>query len=135
MLRHPGALIAEYLQHYVVTQKDFANQINKSVSEVNELIKWKRNITIAWDVLLSDFFKTEPKFRIKKQIDYDYEQFLWILPQDSRIRIGSQEWGDNGFWEPDIHWEISDQSSKSTESEKKWEEWEYLTMKWIFSAF
>ena len=64
------------LQHLGVTQKSFSEQIGKRVSEINELIKWKRNITIGWDYILSNFFHTEYKYWILKQVDYDYEQFL-----------------------------------------------------------
>ena len=64
------------LQDLGVTQKSFSEQIGKRVSEINELIKWKRNITIGWDYILSDFFHTEYKYWILKQVDYDYEQFL-----------------------------------------------------------
>lgn len=64
------------LQDLGVTQKSFSEQIGKRVSEINELIKWKRNITIGWDYILSNFFHTEYKYWILKQVDYDYEQFL-----------------------------------------------------------
>ena len=64
------------LQDLGVTQKSFSEQIGKRVSEINELIKWKRNITIGWDYILSNFFHTEYKYWILKQVGYDYEQFL-----------------------------------------------------------
>ena len=64
------------LQDLGVTQKSFSEQIGKRVSEINELIKWKRNITIGWDYILSNFFHTEYKYWILKQVNYDYEQFL-----------------------------------------------------------
>lgn len=73
---HPGKEIMMRLQDLGVTQKSFSEQIGKRVSEINELIKWKRNITIGWDYILSNFFHTEYKYRILKQVDYDYEQFL-----------------------------------------------------------
>lgn len=73
---HPGKEIMMRLQDLGVTQKSFSEQIGKRVSEINELIKWKRNITIGWDYILSDFFHTEYKYWILKQVDYDYEQFL-----------------------------------------------------------
>lgn len=73
---HPGKEIMMRLQDLGFTQKSFSEQIGKRVSEINELIKWKRNITIGWDYLLSNFFHTEYKYWILKQVDYDYEQFL-----------------------------------------------------------
>ena len=73
---HPGKEIMMRLQDLGVTQKSFSEQIGKRVSEINELIKWKRNITIGWDYILSNFFHTEYKYWILKQVNYDYEQFL-----------------------------------------------------------
>ena len=73
---HPGKEIMMRLQDLGVTQKSFSEQIGKRVSEINELIKWKRNITIGWDYILSNFFHTEYKYWILKQVGYDYEQFL-----------------------------------------------------------
>ena len=59
----------------------------KKVSELNELIKWKRNITIQWDILLSHILWTPEKFRIHKQIDYDYffAKQNFIPPQEHNI--------------------------------------------------
>ena len=55
------------------TQKQFAVLVWKKNSEVNELIKWKRNITIQWDLILSEVFWTPEKYWINMQTDYDYE--------------------------------------------------------------
>lgn len=71
---HPWKEIMMRLEALGITQKDFSQKIGKRVSEINELIKGKRNITIAWEVILSEFFKTDPKYWIYKQVDYDYEQ-------------------------------------------------------------
>ena len=67
--------------------------IGKKTSEINELIRWKRNITVAWDIVLSKYLSTTPKFRILKQVDYDYEQLLskqmsedkWLISKDVEI--------------------------------------------------
>lgn len=69
---HPGKEIAARLEALGLTQKVFSQQIGKRVSEINELIKGKRNITLAWDYLLAKFFETEEKYWIYQQIDYDY---------------------------------------------------------------
>lgn len=71
---HPWKEIMMRLEALGITQKDFSQKIGKRVSEINELIKGKRNITIAWEFILSDFFKTAPKYWIYKQVDYDYIQ-------------------------------------------------------------
>jgi len=47
--------------------------IGKKISEVNELIKGKRNITVQWDILLSIVFGDPEKKWIKLQIDFDYQ--------------------------------------------------------------
>ena len=76
MLQHPWMLLAEYLKESWYTQKDFSVKIGKKTSEINELIRWKRNITVAWDIILTKYLSTDPKFWILKQVDYDYEQAL-----------------------------------------------------------
>ena len=87
------------VQDLGVTQKSFSEQIGKRVSEINELIKWKRNITIGWDYILSNFFHTEYKYWILKQVDYDYEQFLAEMDLKEqfieRKREGKKENNDN----------------------------------------
>lgn len=88
MLQHPWMLLAEYLKENWYTQKDFSVKIGKKTSEINELIRWKRNITVAWDVILTKYLSTDPKFWILKQVDYDYEQALlkdWEYNVNERI--------------------------------------------------
>ena len=117
---HPGKEIMMRLQDLGVTQKSFSEQIGKRVSEINELIKWKRNITIGWDYILSNFFHTEYKYWILKQVDYDYEQFLAEMDLKEqfieRKREGKKENNDNQkiqenlwIWSIDniyINWEL-----------------------------
>ncbi len=76
MLQHPWVLLAEYLRENWYTQKDFSVKIGKKTSEINELIRWKRNITVARDIILTKYLSTAPKFWILKQVDFDYEQML-----------------------------------------------------------
>ena len=76
MLQHPWVLLAEYLRENWYTQKDFSVKIGKKTSEINELIRWKRNITVARDIILAKYLSTAPKFWILKQVDFDYEQML-----------------------------------------------------------
>lgn len=72
-LRHPWLYIQQELTKRWRTQKDFANILGKKVSEVNELIKGKRNITIQRDILLAAIFDTEQKKWIGLQMEYDYQ--------------------------------------------------------------
>ena len=90
MLDHPGKLLAEYLARNWYTQKSFSEKIWKRVSEINEIIKWKRNITVAWDIIFSKQLSTEPKFWVIKQIDYDYEQAL-LQAEGNSIKTISHE--------------------------------------------
>lgn len=47
--------------------------IGKKISEVNELIKGKRNITVQRDILLSVVFDDPEQKRIKLQNNFDYD--------------------------------------------------------------
>lgn len=71
-MKHPWKFLIEEIRSRELTQKDFSLLLWKKVSELNELIKWKRNITIQRDLLLSSVLWSPEKFRIHKQIDYDY---------------------------------------------------------------
>ncbi|MDO4713229.1 MAG: helix-turn-helix transcriptional regulator [bacterium] len=72
----PGREIAQRLEELGLTQKALSLQIGKKVSEINELIKGKRKITLAWDYLLAGVFHTPQKYWIHKQIDMDYAKML-----------------------------------------------------------
>lgn len=69
---HPGWHLANKLKEYNRTQKQFADLLWKKVSEVNELINGKRNITIQRDILLSVVFDQEEGIWIAMQNEYDY---------------------------------------------------------------
>jgi plasmid maintenance system antidote protein VapI len=79
-MHHPWTLLATRIKEQGRTQKQFALLAWKKVSEVNELIKGKRNITIPWDYLFHTIFETPLKYWILLQIDYEYELFLAALP-------------------------------------------------------
>jgi len=72
MLEHPWNELQLLIKEKWLTQKAFASILWKKVSEVNELLKWKRNITIQRDYLLHQTLWTPIKYWILKQIDYDY---------------------------------------------------------------
>jgi plasmid maintenance system antidote protein VapI len=71
-IHHPGKLLQQELTSKGLTQKIFATMIGKKISEVNELIKWKRNITVQRDILLSIVFDDPEQKRIKIQNNFDY---------------------------------------------------------------
>ena len=71
-INHPWYYIQQELTKKGWTQKVFAQMLWKKISEINELIKGKRNITIQWDILLSVVFDDPEQKRIKLQNNYDY---------------------------------------------------------------
>ena len=76
MLQHPWIELQSIIKEKWLTQKAFSTILWKKISEVNELLKWKRNITIQRDYLLHQTLWTPVKYWITKQIDYDYSQIL-----------------------------------------------------------
>ncbi|HMS90685.1 MAG TPA: helix-turn-helix domain-containing protein [Candidatus Absconditabacterales bacterium] len=70
--QHPGKLLQQKLTSKGLTQKTFASMMGKKVSEVNELIKGKRNITVQRDILLSIVFDDPEQKWIKLQNNFDY---------------------------------------------------------------
>lgn len=69
---HPGRYLANQIKERNRTQKQFSDLIGKKVSEVNELINGKRNITIQRDMVLSLIFDDPERKWINMQNDYDY---------------------------------------------------------------
>lgn len=84
--------LLEKIAEFWLTQKAFSEKIGKRSSEINELIKWKRKITIAWDILLSKVFHTPEKYWIYKQIDLDYEEAKKIWEDKDSKNISLNEW-------------------------------------------
>ena len=81
---HPWKKIIEEIRNRNWTQKQFAILVWKKNSEVNELIKWKRNITIQRDYALSQVLWTPEKYWINMQTDYDYEQMKQKLKEEKQ---------------------------------------------------
>ena len=79
---HPWKKIIEEIRNRNWTQKQFAILVWKKNSEVNELIKWKRNITIQRDYVLSQVLWTPEKYWINMQTDYDYEQMKLKIKEE-----------------------------------------------------
>ena len=84
--------LLEKIVEFWLTQKAFSEKIGKRSSEINELIKWKRKITIAWDILLSKVLHTPEKYWIYKQIDLDYEQTKSLWENNDSKNISLNEW-------------------------------------------
>lgn len=75
-MQHPWIELQNIIKEKWLTQRAFSTILWKKISEVNELLKWKRNITIQWDYLLHQALWTPIKYRILKQIDYEYSLIL-----------------------------------------------------------
>ena len=86
MIEHPWIELHALIKEKWLTQKAFSSILWKKVSEVNELLKWKRNITIQRDYLLHQTLWTPIKYRILKQVDYDYS--LLDIKEKSALPIG-----------------------------------------------
>lgn len=69
---HPWEYVIDELNARKWTQKQFAEILWKKVSEVNELIKWKRNITPMWAILIATAFGWEAQTWLNLQSRYDY---------------------------------------------------------------
>ena len=109
MLKHPWVELQDMIREKWLTQRVLASILWKKISEVNELLKWKRNITIQRDYLLHQALWTPIKYRINKQIDYDYS--LLNLEElenkinlsetssepDQKIEESASDWDENNF--------------------------------------
>lgn len=110
MFVHPWKEIGKRLEELGMTQKAFSLCIGKKVSEINELIKGKRNITLAWDYLLCQFFWTEEKYWMLQQLDYDYEKMkIALVDEDLKILLNKKQcvygWiGARGSREGEVLW-------------------------------
>lgn len=123
MLEHPWTELQLLIKEKWLTQKAFSSILWKKVSEVNELLKWKRNITIQRDYLLHQTLWTPIKYWILKQIDYDYS-LIDIDEEDTNNNPGSasmtdQNWNreqNENVVEPGLNWTEDAQDSSSPHS-------------------
>ena len=88
MIEHPWSELQVLIKEKWLTQKAFSSILWKKVSEVNELLKWKRNITIQRDYLLHQTLWTPIKYWILKQVDYDYSLLDIEESSNSPLLIG-----------------------------------------------
>ncbi len=105
MIEHPWIELQVLIKEKWLTQKAFASILWKKVSEVNELLKWKRNITIQRDYLLHQTLWTPMKYRILKQVDYDYslldiEESNLTTPQSLRDSSPNREQNSDDNFTP-----------------------------------
>jgi len=118
MLSHPWTELQLLIKEKWLTQKAFASILWKKVSEVNELLKWKRNITIQRDYLLHQTLWTPIKYWILKQVDYDYS--LLDIEESSNSHLPSEE------KQSEIYSHQASHSEQSEESRKTWNQMDSL---------
>lgn len=111
-MEHPWKLLMETIKDRGWTQKQFSSFVWKKNSEVNELIKWKRNITVQWDLILSKILWTPEKYWINLQVDYDYD--LARAKYQEELSKSNQE-------DPILVWSDGAEISKPTNQENNTE--------------
>ena len=72
---HPWVWLELILDNLDITQKEFANLIWKSPAEVNQIISWKRSITLDWAMKICAVFWWKPKIWLDMQADYDEQEY------------------------------------------------------------
>ena len=72
---HPGIVLEMELDANDMTQKEFAELIWKSPVEVNQIISWKRPITLDWAMKICAVFWWKPKILLDMQADYDEQEY------------------------------------------------------------
>ena len=126
MLDHPWTELQLLIKEKWLTQKAFSSILWKKVSEVNELLKWKRNITIQRDYLLHQTLWTPIKYWILKQIDYDYSLLDIEETSNNDVILSDSEESidaNQPFW---TEWRIQENiepiDSSANKSASEWQE-------------
>ncbi len=91
---HPGEYIGDELKARNRTQSDFANLIWVSRQFVNDLIKWRKNITPRLAILISAAFWSSADFWLWMQEMYDLyqtEKENEIIKKTENIKIKVKE--------------------------------------------
>ena len=114
-MEHPWKLLIEQIRDRGWTQKQFSVLVWKKNSEVNELIKWKRNITVWWDLKLSEILGTPEKYWINLQVEYDYQEAKKVRAQEKSQKesenipeIVSEIWSIDSSDSPKQWWKVID---------------------------
>lgn len=77
---HPWVIIADELKARNRSQKKFAELIWLTVAQVNDLVKWRRNISPKLALSIGSAFWTSANLWLKLQNDYD----IYKLYQDEK---------------------------------------------------
>lgn len=79
---HPGGLLLKALESRKRSQSYFAQLINKTNTEVSQLINGKRNITLDRAIRLATALETTEEFWLKMQIAYD--RYQWYKQEQNQ---------------------------------------------------
>jgi len=72
---HPWIWLEMILENNNISLKDFSEMIKKPLSEIEDLIGWKKNIDIEWAYTICRVFWWNPQTRINLQNKYDEQQY------------------------------------------------------------
>ena len=70
-ISHPGETLLELLEQYGISQKELSIKTQTSEKHINEIIKGKKDISIAFAKKLENVFKPNASFWINRQNIYD----------------------------------------------------------------
>lgn len=70
-ISHPGETLLELLEQYSVSQKELSIKTQTSEKHINEIIKGKKDISVAFAKKLENVFKPSASFWINRQNIYD----------------------------------------------------------------
>jgi len=68
---HPWEFLQDRLTAAQITQKEFGKRVWKTQAEINQLVKWRRDITVDRAIRLAQFFGTSWEVWIGIQNSYD----------------------------------------------------------------
>lgn len=71
---HPGEILLDELQAINISQSDFAKQIGYKKSQLNEIIKGKRNVNVELALLLEKALGIDADYWLEIQKNYDIDK-------------------------------------------------------------
>lgn len=86
---HPGTILLDEIEASEYSQSDFANLIGYKKSQLNEIIKGKRNINAEFAILLEKTLNIDADFWLEAQKNYDLDKAR--IEAKSKERLGAIE--------------------------------------------
>jgi HTH-type transcriptional regulator/antitoxin HigA len=71
---HPGEIILDELEANGISQVDFAKEIGLKKSQLNKIIKGKRNINADLAIMLENVLGIDAEYWLNAQNQYDLDQ-------------------------------------------------------------